>query len=107
MFNQEIKNENVVYVFIDASNLWDALKAKGKFLDFERAMKYIKEKFNGTTIKAFYYTAYPAEGTRSYSLDGKHRFFTFLKKQSSSTMPTKTSMPNINTLTWALLRLWR
>ena len=83
MFNQKIqetKNENVVYVFIDASNLWDALKAKGKFLDFERAMKYIKEKFNGTTIKAFYYTAYPAEGTRSYSLDGKHRFFTFLKK---------------------------
>ena len=28
----------------------------------------------------FYYTAYPAEGTRNYSLDGKHKFFTFLKK---------------------------
>lgn len=31
-------------------------------------------------MEIFYYTAYPAEGTRSYSLDGKHRFFTFLKK---------------------------
>lgn len=31
-------------------------------------------------IKIFYYTAYPAEGTREYSLDGKHEFFTFLKK---------------------------
>ena len=76
---QTIK-ENVIYVFIDASNLWEALKAKGKFLDFEKATRHIKEKFNGTTIKAFYHTAYPAEGTRSYSLDGKHRFFTFLKK---------------------------
>ncbi len=83
MFNQEtkeIKNENVIYVFIDASNLWEAIKAKGKFLDFDTAIKHIKEKFNGTTIKSFYYTAYPAEGTRSYSLDGKHKFFTFLKK---------------------------
>jgi len=83
MFNQktkETKNKNVIHVFIDASNLWEALKAKGKFLNFEKAIKHIKEKFSGTTIKAFYYTAYPAEGTRSYSLDGKHKFFTFLKK---------------------------
>ena len=78
--NYQTIKENVIYMFIDASNLWEALKAKGKFLDFEKAIRHIKEKFNGTTIKAFYYTAYPAEGTRSYSLDGKHRFFTFLKK---------------------------
>ncbi|MEK7478725.1 MAG: NYN domain-containing protein [Patescibacteria group bacterium] len=71
---------NLVYVFIDASNLWEALKAKGKFLDFDKTIKHIKEKFNGTSIKAFYYTAYPAEGTRNYSLDGKHKFFTFLEK---------------------------
>jgi len=32
------------------------------------------------STQVFYYTAYPAEGTRSYSLDGKHKFFTFLKK---------------------------
>ncbi len=72
--------KNIIYVFIDASNLWEALKTKGKFLDFSKILKHIEEKFGGTSIKAFYYTAYPAEGTRNYSLDGKHKFFTFLKK---------------------------
>lgn len=42
MLDQEIKNENVIYVFIDASNLWEAIKAKGRFLDFEKAIKHIK-----------------------------------------------------------------
>ena len=74
------KTANTVYVFIDASNLWEAIKAKGKFLDFDKTIKYIKEKFSGTSTKAFYYTAYPAEGTRNYSLDGKHKFFIFLNK---------------------------
>lgn len=69
-----------VYVFIDASNLWEAFKAKGKFLAFDRTIKYIKEEFNADTVKAFYYTAYPADGTRAYNLDGKHKFFTYLKK---------------------------
>ena len=32
---KEPKN-NTIYVFIDASNLWQAQKAKGKFLDYER-----------------------------------------------------------------------
>jgi len=73
-------NKNTIYIFIDASNLWEALKTKGKFLNFEETVKYINEKFNGTSIKPFYYTAYPAEGTRPYSLDGRHKFFTYLKK---------------------------
>jgi len=72
--------ENRIYVFIDAANLWEAFKAKGRFLDFDKTIKHIKEKFNGVSVKAFYYTAYPAEGTRIYSLDKKHKFFTFLKK---------------------------
>src|SRR3989338_9021795 len=78
--NSQNQATNAIYVFIDASNLWEAFKAKGRFLDFEKTTKYIKEKFSGTSIKAFYYTAFPAEGTRNYSLDGKHKFFTFLKK---------------------------
>lgn len=78
--NQKATNENVVYIFIDASNLWEAQKAKGKFFDYEKLRQFIKEKFNGSTIKVFYYTAYPAEGTRYYSLDGRHKFYTFLKK---------------------------
>ena len=74
-------DKKVVYIFIDASNLWEAFKAKGKFLDFDKAIKYIKEKFDATNVKAFYYTAYPAEGTRPYNLDGKHKFFTYLQKR--------------------------
>jgi len=69
-----------IYVFIDASNLWPAQKAKAKFLDFEKTIKYIKDKFIAETTKVFYYAAYPGQGTRNYNLDGKHKFFTFLKK---------------------------
>lgn len=69
-----------IFVFIDASNLWEAQKAKGRFFDYEKLRKFIKEKFDGSSIEIFYYTAYPADGTRDYSLDGKHNFFTFLKK---------------------------
>lgn len=71
---------NNIYVFIDASNLWEAQKAKGRFFDYEKLRKFIKEKFKGSKINIFYYTAYPAEGTRDYSLDGRHKFYTFLKK---------------------------
>ena len=67
-------------MFIDASNLWQAQKAKGRFLDYEKLVAYIKTLYQGTAIRVFYYTAYPAEGTRTYSLDGRHKFFTFLKK---------------------------
>ncbi len=80
MIDFQKKKENAICVFIDASNLWEAFKAKGRFLDFEKTIKYLKKEFNGTSIRAFYYTAYPAEGTRSYSLDGKHKFFTYLRK---------------------------
>ena len=74
------QGHNTVYVFIDASNLWQAQKAKGRFFDYEKLRIFLKEKFGAATLEIFYYTAYPAEGTRNYSLDGKHRFFTFLKK---------------------------
>lgn len=75
-----LSNKNAVYVFIDASNLWQAQKAKGKMFDYEKLKKFIKEKFSASEIQIFYYTAYPAEGTRDHSLDGKHKFFTYLKK---------------------------
>jgi len=78
-----LKNQtitSVIYVFIDASNLWEAQKAKGRFLNYEKTIKFIQQKFKASFVKMFYYTAYPAEGTRNYSLNGKHKFFTFLKK---------------------------
>lgn len=71
---------NMVYVFIDASNLWQAQKAKGKMFDYQKLKMCLKAKFNASEIQIFYYTAYPADGTRNYSLDGKHKFFTYLKK---------------------------
>ena len=74
------EKNNITYVFIDAANLWAAQKAKGKFLDYEKTLKFIREKFKTQLVKVFYYSAFPAEGTRNYSLDGKHKFFTFLKK---------------------------
>ncbi|MEK7452057.1 MAG: NYN domain-containing protein [Patescibacteria group bacterium] len=69
-----------VYVFIDASNLMQAQKAKRRFLNYEKTLKHLKKEFDSNEIKVFYYTAYPAEGTRDYDLDGKHKFFTYLKK---------------------------
>ncbi len=75
-----MSKSKTIYVFIDASNLWAAQKAKGKVFDYAKLANYIKEKFSASTFQIFYYTAYPAEGTRAYSLDGRHKFFTFLKK---------------------------
>jgi uncharacterized LabA/DUF88 family protein len=69
-----------VYAFIDASNLWQAQKAKGKMFDYEKLKAYLKALYFASEIQVFYYTAYPAEGTREQSQDGKHKFFTYLKK---------------------------
>lgn len=80
---------SVVYVFIDASNLWQAQKSKGRFFDYEKLKIVLKKKFSASEIKFFYYTAYPAEGTRDYSLDGKHKFFTYLKKGLGFTVRKK------------------
>lgn len=83
------QKQNVVYVFIDASNLWEAQKAKGKMFDYEKLKSYLKSKFTASEIKIFYYTAYPAEGTREYSLESKHKFFTYLKKGLDFTVRKK------------------
>jgi len=71
---------NCVYVFIDASNLWQAQKSKGRLLDYRKTIGFIREKFSAQTVRTFYYDAYPGIGTREYPLDGKHQFYTFLKK---------------------------
>jgi uncharacterized LabA/DUF88 family protein len=71
---------NSVYVFIDASNLWQAQKAARKLFDYAKLVRYLRRRFVANELVVYYYTAYPAEGTREYSLDGKHKFFTFLEK---------------------------
>lgn len=79
----------VVYVFIDASNLWEAQKAKGWMFDYEKLRQFIKGHFDAKKLQVFYYTAYPADGTRGYDLDGKHKFFTYLKKGLGFTVRKK------------------
>ena len=74
------KNKNNVYAFIDASNIWNIVKSKRKLVEYSRLKKYLKEKFSVEEVKIFYYDAYPKKGTRDYDLDGKHKFYTYLKK---------------------------
>ncbi len=70
----------IVYVFIDSSNLWATQKVKGRMFDFQKLKDFLKSRYDAGEIKVFYYSAYPADGTRDYSIDGKHKFFTYLKK---------------------------
>lgn len=69
-----------IHVFIDASNLWQAQKAKGMLFDFAKLKNFLIDTYNTKHIKIFYYTAYPKDGTRDYSLDSKHKFFIYLSK---------------------------
>ncbi len=69
-----------VSVFIDASNLWEAQKVKGFLFDLAKLKQYIVKTYNAKELQIFYYTAYPANGTRDYNLDAKHKFYTYLAK---------------------------
>lgn len=80
IFNKKIEKNKAVYIFIDASNIWASQKSKGKLLDYDKIVKKINQIFNPKISKFFYYSAYPTNGTRNYSLDKRHKFFTFLKK---------------------------
>jgi uncharacterized LabA/DUF88 family protein len=73
--------QDSIYVFIDASNLWEAQKARGRMFDYLKLKNVLKTRFEASHIEIYYYTAYPADGTRDYSMDKKHKFFTFLKKR--------------------------
>lgn len=81
--------KNILYAFIDASNLWEVQKAKGKLFDYEKLKKFLKKNYQAKLIEIFYYTAYPADGTRDYDLAGRHRFYTFLKKGLGFTVRKK------------------
>ena len=69
-----------IAVFIDAANVWEAQKAKGRVFDYQKLQKYLQNRFKPKLVRIFFYTAYPAKGTRTYSLEGKHKFYTYLKK---------------------------
>jgi len=81
--------ENVIYVFIDASNVWNAVKSAKKFIEYKTLKNYFRKNFNANKVEIFYYDAYPKDGTRDYDLDGKHRFYTYLKKGLGFTVRKK------------------
>jgi uncharacterized LabA/DUF88 family protein len=74
------QKQNSLYVFIDASNLWQAQKAKGRMFDYQKLKNVLRSKFYASEMEIFYYTAYPGNGTRNHSLDGIHKLYTYLKK---------------------------
>lgn len=70
-----------ITVFIDSGNLWSVYKEIGKLLDFSKLEKFFCKKFGGEIFNAFYYVAYPLEGTRpKEDIDRLHKFLTYLKK---------------------------
>jgi len=87
MLNQ--KNEKIIYAFIDASNVWSAVKSMKKFIEYQNVKDFLRKKFDASEVKIFYYDAYPKVGTRNYDLDGKRRFFTYLKKGLGFTVRKK------------------
>lgn len=77
---REIEQENIIYIFIDASNVWNAVKSVKKFIEYKKLRDYFRKNFNVDKVEVFYYDAYPKDGTRDYDLNGKHKFYTYLKK---------------------------
>lgn len=70
----------VVYVFIDASNLWAVQKTKGSLFDLAALKAYLKTQHAADTLRVYYYDAYPAEHTRERGNEGKFRFYVYLEK---------------------------
>jgi len=44
---------NSIYVFIDASNVWNAVKAVKKFIEYDRLKDYFKDKFSAKKVEVF------------------------------------------------------
>lgn len=87
--NSQKQAVNTVYVFIDASNVWNAVKSVRKLIEYKTLKDYFRQNFNASTVEIFYYDAYPKVGTRDYDLDGKHKFLTYLKKGLGFTVRKK------------------
>ena len=70
-----------IFVYIDAANMWEVYKSKGRIIDYEKFVRYVKKKYpKAKGIQFYYYEAYPAAETREYDTGKKHNFHTYLKK---------------------------
>lgn len=55
MFSRDSKNQatNAIYVFIDASNVWNAVKSVKKFIEYKTLKDYFKKVLTRTKLKFF------------------------------------------------------
>ena len=49
---------NIIYIFIDASNVWNAVKSVKKFIEYKTLKDYFRKNFNADKVEIFYYDAY-------------------------------------------------
>lgn len=84
MLNKNTTNlnnkENIVYVFIDASNVWSIIKSARRFIEYKFLRDFFMKECDSKAVEIFYYDAYPKNGTREYDMSAKHKFLTYLKK---------------------------
>lgn len=73
-------SDKILYVFIDASNLWAVQKAKGRMFDLAKLKMFLKKEHSAKAIKVYYYDAYPKPETRDHDVSGKHKFYVYLEK---------------------------
>ncbi len=85
----EIKKGSRLYVFIDASNVWNAIKSVRKFINYKKLKDYFEKNLGASKVRFFYYDAFPEEGTRDYDVSGKHNFYTYLEKGLGFTVRKK------------------
>ena len=62
MFNQEIKKEAVVYVFIDASNVWSAIKSMRKLIEYKNLKIILRGILMLIKLKFFIMTPFQKRG---------------------------------------------
>jgi len=85
----EIKKGSRLYVFIDASNVWNAIKSVKKFINYKKLKDYFENNLGASKVSFFYYDAFPKEGTRDYDVSKKHNFYTYLEKGLGFTVRKK------------------
>ena len=62
MFNQEIKKEAEVYVFIDASNVWSAIKSMRKLIEYKNLKIILRGILMLIKLKFFIMTPFQKRG---------------------------------------------
>lgn len=45
--------KNSIFVFVDASNVWNAVKSVRKFIEYKKLKDYFKDNFNAEKVEIF------------------------------------------------------